>query len=263
MRTCGGCVARNLIALPIRFCSSWVSSAGSPATPGERVGGHRGARSSSSGDGEVLQRARREQVSRSTSAAAVGAPADAGEGQQVVDELLHPFRAVDGEGDVLVGPLVELPGVPTLEHLAEARDLAQRLLQVVRRDIGELLEVAVGSQPARRPGPRAAPGPPRSRRGPPRPRRVGRRCRVASSSTSPASSRISRGPLDRDIVPQCSPADQPGLLRRARQRVESPTGAAPTTSRRDERGADGHQQHGCEQEGGAYRHGGAGGGAPA
>ena len=35
------------------------------------------------------------------------------------------------------------PAVAALEHLAEARDLAQRLLQVVRGDVGELLELGV------------------------------------------------------------------------------------------------------------------------
>src|SRR5207249_3230418 len=34
----------------------------------------------------------------------VGEPADPGEREQVVDQPLHPLRAVDGEGDVLVGP---------------------------------------------------------------------------------------------------------------------------------------------------------------
>ena len=39
--------------------------------------------------------------------------------------------------------LVELALVAALEHLAEARDLAQRLLQVVRGDVGELLELGL------------------------------------------------------------------------------------------------------------------------
>ena len=39
--------------------------------------------------------------------------------------------------------LVELARVAALEHLAEARDLAQRLLEVVRGDVGELLELGV------------------------------------------------------------------------------------------------------------------------
>ena len=36
------------------------------------------------------------------------------------------------------------PGVAPLQQLAEAGHLAQRLLQVVRGDVGELLQVAVG-----------------------------------------------------------------------------------------------------------------------
>ena len=47
--------------------------------------------------------------------------------------------------DVLVGPLVELVGVAHLQQLAEARHLAQRLLEVVGRHVGELLEVVVGA----------------------------------------------------------------------------------------------------------------------
>ena len=72
-------------------------------------------------------------------------PPHAREREQVVDQVLHPPRAVDGEADVLVGALVELAAVALLEQLAEARDLAQRLLQVVRGDVGELLELGVGA----------------------------------------------------------------------------------------------------------------------
>ena len=72
-----------------------------------------------------------------------GAP-DPGEREQVVDQLLHALGAVDRERDVLVGAVVELARVAALQELAEARDLAQRLLQVVARHVGELLEVAVG-----------------------------------------------------------------------------------------------------------------------
>ena len=75
----------------------------------------------------------------------LGEPADARERQQVVDQLLHALGAVDGELDVLVGALVELARVALLEHLAEARHLAQRLLEVVRGDVRELLELGVGA----------------------------------------------------------------------------------------------------------------------
>lgn len=77
-------------------------------------------------------------------AALVVHPAHTGEGQQVVDEHLHAVGAVDGEGDVLVGALVELLAVAPLEELGEAGDLAQGLLEVVRGDVGELLQFGVG-----------------------------------------------------------------------------------------------------------------------
>jgi hypothetical protein len=54
------------------------------------------------------------------------------------------LRAVHGEADVLLGLVVELIGVLTLEQLTEVGDLAQRLGQVVRGDVGELLEVGIG-----------------------------------------------------------------------------------------------------------------------
>ena len=74
-----------------------------------------------------------------------GVAADARERQEVVDQVLHALGPVDHEGDVLVGAVVELTPVAALEELAEAGDLAQRLLQVVRRDVRELLEVGVGA----------------------------------------------------------------------------------------------------------------------
>ena len=55
--------------------------------------------------------------------------------------------------------LVELALVALLEQLAEARHLAQRLLQVVRGDVGELLELGVRALRARAPARRAARGP--------------------------------------------------------------------------------------------------------
>ena len=65
-------------------------------------------------------------------------------GEQVGDQHLHALGAVDGEGDVLLGLVVELVAVLPLEQLAEVGDLAQRLGQVVRGDVGELLEIGVG-----------------------------------------------------------------------------------------------------------------------
>src|SRR2546423_860188 len=75
----------------------------------------------------------------------LGGPADPGEGQQVVDQRLHALGAVDGELDVLIGPLVELALVAALEELAEAGHLPERLLEVMGGDVGELLQVGVGA----------------------------------------------------------------------------------------------------------------------
>lgn len=72
-------------------------------------------------------------------------PADAAEREQVVDQHLHPLGSVHGEVDVLVGPLVELAAVAALQQLAEAGDLPQRFLEVVRGDVRELLEFGVGA----------------------------------------------------------------------------------------------------------------------
>src|SRR6185503_2444023 len=66
-------------------------------------------------------------------------------GEQVLDQLLHARRAVDDVGHELVRVLVELALVAAPEELGVARHHAQRLLQVVRGDIGELLELGVGA----------------------------------------------------------------------------------------------------------------------
>src|SRR3954453_4937600 len=94
--------------------------------------------------GEVGAHAR-DQLAAVDVAARQLAPPDAPERDPAVDQVLHPPRPVDGEFDVGVGALVELPAVALLQQLAEARDLAQRLLQVVRRHVGELLELLVGA----------------------------------------------------------------------------------------------------------------------
>ena len=72
-------------------------------------------------------------------------PSDPGEGQQVVDEHLHAFGAVDREADVFRAAVVEFVAVPLLQQLAERGHLAQRLLQIVGRDVGELFEFGVGA----------------------------------------------------------------------------------------------------------------------
>ncbi len=71
-------------------------------------------------------------------------PPDPGEGEEVVDQRLHPLGAVDREADVFGAAFVELVAVSLLQQLAERGDLAQRLLQIVGGDVGELLEFGVG-----------------------------------------------------------------------------------------------------------------------
>src|SRR5690606_5324587 len=73
----------------------------------------------------------------------LAAAAHAGERGEGLDEALHPLGAVDRELDVLVRALGELAPVAALEELGERGDLSQRLLEVVRGDVGELLEVPV------------------------------------------------------------------------------------------------------------------------
>ena len=59
--------------------------------------------------------------------------------------MLHPDRPVHREVDELAPLLVELVAVTTLQQLRVARHHAQRLLQVVRRDVGELLQLLVAA----------------------------------------------------------------------------------------------------------------------
>ena len=59
--------------------------------------------------------------------------------------MLHAFGSFDREVDVGVGAFVQLPVVAALEQLAEAGDLAQRLLEVVGGDVSELLQLQVGA----------------------------------------------------------------------------------------------------------------------
>src|SRR2546421_2586470 len=115
------------------------------------VGGDR--RQSVTGDGrarlidrelEVRERAveHRVHISRREPRAAGANPR---ERQQILDQALHPERAVERVADELVRVGVELPLVTLAEQLHEAADHAQRLLQVVRRDIREALQLLVGA----------------------------------------------------------------------------------------------------------------------
>ena len=75
----------------------------------------------------------------------MGPGADPGVREEVGDELLHAGGAVHGVSDELVRVCVELATVTFAEQLGVARHHAQRLLEVVGSDIGELLEVGVGA----------------------------------------------------------------------------------------------------------------------
>ncbi len=135
-------IALNLIAFEIRFWNSEVSSDGSPRTVGRSPISTIGvllARSARRGPGRAVLGRGPQVHGREPGRRA----ADSGEREQVEDQLLHPLRPVDREVEVLLPALVELVAVALLEELAEARDLAQRLLQVVRGDVGELLELGV------------------------------------------------------------------------------------------------------------------------
>ena len=233
--------------LPIRFWNSWTSRLWSPSTRGS---GSWVTSAPASLDGR-LQLAKRlgEDLLEVHLLETGRLPPDAGEHQQVVDELLHPLGAVDRELDVLLTALVELALVAALDELAEARHLAQRLLQVVRGDVRELLELGVrpaqvlglllddrarlgGLSPRllreRRPGrPRAAASGRSGRRGPrsrvarragpppgpghrPRPRRPARRARSSGVTTQRA-----QGPpgehAEHDAAQQGREQDRPQL----------------------------------------------------
>ena len=86
-------------------------------------------------------------------------------GEQVVDQALHAVHAVDREPDELVRVRVELALVAARQQLHVARHHAQRLGEVVRGDVGELLQVGVRALELRR---RGAPAPRRRSRGGPR-----------------------------------------------------------------------------------------------
>ena len=82
-------------------------------------------------------------ASRSTSVARVE-PTGTREREEVVDQHLHTLGTVDRVADVLGAALIEFVAVALLEQLTERGDLAQRFLQIVGCDIGELLELGVG-----------------------------------------------------------------------------------------------------------------------
>ena len=128
----------------MRFCNTIASRVGSPSTVGSRWAGRTISAFASSIEVDRLPSAVFSVVVEVDLRVGGVEPPDPGEGEQVVDQRLHPFGAVDREPDVFGTALVELVAVAPLEQLAERGDLPQRLLQIVGGDIGELLEFGVG-----------------------------------------------------------------------------------------------------------------------
>ena len=140
--TRGGSSARNLIPLPIRFWNSWRSWPSSPRTVGRSPVDDRSRPTPRS----VV--CMPPSVSRTSSAQSTGPSRysevpDARVGEQVVDQALHAVHAVDREPDELVRVRVELAAVAARQQLHVARHHPQRLREVVRGDVGELLQVGV------------------------------------------------------------------------------------------------------------------------
>ena len=132
----------NVMALPIRFWKTWVSSTGLDVIVGK------GSCVITAPDSSMLTRqAPQHPVQDGADVRALGhlASARAGVGQQVVDQPLHPRGPVGGEGDVLVGLGVQLSLAAVLQQAHEPGHHPQRLLQVVRGHVGELLQVLVGA----------------------------------------------------------------------------------------------------------------------
>ncbi len=64
-------------------------------------------------------------------------------GQQTADQKVHPLGPLHGEVDVLAGLVVELIAIALLKHLHVRGHRTQRLLEIVRRRVGETLQVLV------------------------------------------------------------------------------------------------------------------------
>ena len=60
--------------------------------------------------------------------------------------MLHPNGAFNHVTDVVVGVGAELTPVRLGEELGEAAHHAERLLQVMGGDVGELLELGIGAR---------------------------------------------------------------------------------------------------------------------
>jgi hypothetical protein len=64
-------------------------------------------------------------------------------GEQILDQLLHALGAVERKFDVFLGLFVARAFVVLGQQLGVGRDHAQRLLQVVRGNIGELRQIFI------------------------------------------------------------------------------------------------------------------------
>ena len=74
------------------------------------------------------------------------AGADAGEGEQIGDEPLHADGALERAGNIAPGPWASrVLRQAAFEELDVTADGPQRLLQVMRGHVSELLQVAVGA----------------------------------------------------------------------------------------------------------------------
>ena len=139
--TRGGSSARNLIPLPIRFWKSWRSWPSSARTVGRSDHDHVAP------DSVDRRLHPAERVAHELLAVdgpdAVLLRARPRVGEQVVDQALHAVHAVDRELDELVRIRVQLAAVTARQQLHVAGHHAQRLGEVVRGDVGELLQVGV------------------------------------------------------------------------------------------------------------------------
>ena len=130
--------------LPIRFWNTCTSCVSSPWTVGSESYVTVAPLSSMTGFRLASTRSRTACMLIGAERRAAGA--DARIVQQVGDQLLHPRHAVHDVEEELVGVGVELVLVLALDQLHVAGDHPQRLLEIVRGDVGELLEFLVGAR---------------------------------------------------------------------------------------------------------------------
>lgn len=71
--------------------------------------------------------------------------ANAGIGEQILNQSGHAARPADHKPDKLVGILIQLAFIAVGKQLGERHDRPERLLEIMRRHIGELLQLRVGA----------------------------------------------------------------------------------------------------------------------